>query len=696
MDVTVGNVAWIDGRVGTNPSSDAISFRPQSDVPTVQFRTAVPTSAGGIHRNFLVASFPGSEGHNDRKLTIQWRVVSPDLDPTSGDDAGSRTRLAWFVQVFHANDFFEHEATVIRTRPPFSSERTTLYGAPWYRALYEGVIEGRPSGMGVYEGAIQIPGGALFPSPAYFMKATPFRLVVKEGPLPCPLDGTHTIPANREDCLFCRGSVRRRYGEPIDRFDLKVSGVTVETLLGTARWIVRRDGPAAALTPDAMRRLADGFLNWASTRPGGLAALQGTFGGGAYLDGTTFMIGGMSSLWMDRPAPAGLGGDRKKSEERITWSVWRSLAGTDVVALFAPNAMLADLMMENTPWTPGTWRLPASGDSGAGDGRLFDGLWVDVVRRDAARRGASWTQLPFWDGAGGSGSGGPVSGDALSVLKPVGSGRMRIRTDDATPPPGGVSARTTHLRTVEKNEADGLVDETDRARIWTAVKIAATVADDHPSAIFLSDGINVTSCLAEGDAVGALLCSLSGGAKASKTLLSSFLFKGHPLQGSLWAKGLDVPVLKSRTFASAGSAVNVAGAVAGALETVYWIYRYNRATDPLVKQEAARQTIAVAIDTGIGVMPQGSLILIPWTVSAIVTQQILRELGFGLSPLAEKMVTPGQSLTTLALHLLPKSVSKEEADMVAELAQKDAIDRCTRYNRDPARKATYIYIPPGY
>ncbi len=71
-------------------------------------------------------------------------------------------------------------------------------------------------------------------------------------------------------------------------------------------------------------------------------------------------------------------------------------------------------------------------------------------------------------------------------------------------------------------------------------------------------------------------------------------------------------------------------------------------------------------------------------------------MGFGLSPLAEKMVTPGQSLTTLALHLLPKSVSKEEADMVAELAQKDAIDNCTRYNRDPGRKATYLYIPPGY
>ena len=697
MDVTVGNVAWIDGRRGTNPSQDAISFGlPDGRIPMLQFRPAVPTSAGGIHRNYLVASFPGSEGRNDRKLTIQWRVVSPDMDPTAGDDTGTRTRLAWYVQVFHANDFSEIDATVIRKRPPFSSERLTLYGAPWYRALYDGVIEGRPSGMGVYEGTLPIPGGALFPSPTYFMKATPFRLVVKEGPLPCPLDDTHTIPANREDCLSCRGSVRRRYGEPIDRFDLKVSGVTVETLLGTARWIVRRNGPAAALTSDAMRRLADGFLNWASTRPGGLAALQGTFGGGTYLDGTTFMIGGLSSLWMDGPAPAGLGGERKKSEERIAWSVWRSLAGTDVVALFAPNAMLADLMMENIPWTPGTWYLPASGDSGAGDGRLFDGLWVDVVRTDAARRGFSWTRLPFWDGAGGSGSGGPVSGDALSLLKPVGSGRMRIRTDGATPLPGGVSARTTHFRTVETNDAEGWGDERDASRVTTAVKIAATVADDHPSAIFLSDGINVTSCLAEGDAVGALLCSLSGGAKASKTLLSSFLFKGHPLQGSLWAKGLDVPVLKSRTFASSGGAVNVAGAVAGALETVYWIYRYNRATDPLVKQEAARQTIAVAIDTGIGVMPQGSLILIPWTVSALVTQQIIRELGFGLSPLAEKMVTPGQSLTTLALHLLPKSVSKEEADMVAELAQKDAIDSCTRYNRDPGRKATYIYIPPGY
>ena len=284
----------------------------------------------------------------------------------------------------------------------------------------------------------------------------------------------------------------------------------------------------------------------------------------------------------------------------------------------------------------------------------------------------------------------------MSVLKPVGSGRMRIRTDGATSLPGGVSARTSVFRTVEEDATGGLPDETDASRITTAVKIAATIVDDHPSAIFLSDGINVTSCIIEGDAVGALLCSLSGGAKMSKTLLSSFLFQGHPLQGSVWAKGLDVPVLKSRTFASAGSAVNVAGAVAGLLEIVYWIHRYNRTDDILMKQEAVRQCVAVGIDTGIGIMPQGSLILIPWTVSALVTQQIIRELGFGLSPLAEKMVTPGQSLTTLALHLLPKSVSNEEADMVAELAQKDAIDNCTQYNRDPARKATYIYIPPGY
>ena len=268
-------------------------------------------------------------------------------------------------------------------------------------------------------------------------------------------------------------------------------------------------------------------------RPGGLAALQGPFGGGAYLDGTTFNIGGMSSLWMDRPEPADLGGNRKKPEDRLSAIVWRSLAGMDVVALFAPNAMLADLMMEKIPWTPGTWHLPASGDSGTGDGRLFDGLWVDVVRTDAARRGASWTQLPFWDGAGGSASGGTVSGDALSVLKPAGSCRVRIRTDGATSLPGGVSGRTNVFRTVEEDATGGLPDETDASRITTAVKIAATIVDDHPSAIFLSDGINVTSCIIEGDAVGALLCSLSGGAKMSKTLLSSFLFQGHPLQGSV-------------------------------------------------------------------------------------------------------------------------------------------------------------------
>jgi hypothetical protein len=693
MDVTVGNVAWIDGRVGTNPSADTIFARPTGgSFATFQLRPAVPASAGGIHRNFLVASFPGSEGRNDRKLTIQWRIVSPYIDRTAGNDTGTRTRPAWFVQVFHANDFVETTATLIRTRPPFSSETLTLFSAPWYRALYEGVIEGRPAGMNVYEGSLEIPGIALFPSPSYVVRMTPFWLVVKEGPLPCPLDNAHTIPANREDCLSCRGSVRRRYGEPIDRFDLKVSGVTVEARLGSIRWIYRRTGHAATLTSDAMRAVADVFPKVCIVRDG-YALMKGLLTDVPLYSGSgNLTVGGLSVAWMDRPPPDGLGGNRDEAATRLNGDTLRRLTEMDAVFMYVPNAALGDLAMERIPWTSGTWYYPGS------DGeRLFDGLWIDVVRTDAARRGVSWRRIPFWDGFAGDLSGRAASADAISILRPVGSGRMLVRTDSAVSLSGDLAAKTTSMVTVGVGETtEAIIDECDASRVTTAVKIAAVVADDHPSAIFLSDGINVTSCLAEGDAVGAMICSLSAGAKMSKTLLSSFLFRGSRLQGSLWAKGLDIPVLRSRTFASAGCALNVAGAVAGALEIAYWIHRYNRTDDILLKQEAVRQAVAVGIDTGIGIMPQGSLILIPWTVSALATQQILRELGFGLSPLAEKMVTPGQSLTTLALHLLPKSVSKEEADMVAELAQKDAIGRCTNYNRDPARKATYIYIPPGY
>ncbi len=533
MDVTAGNVAWIDGTRGTGPSAGGITVLPKTDF--IRLRPAVPTSAGGIHRNFLVASFPGSEGRNDRKLTIQWRVVSPDLDRTAGNDTGTRTRPAWHVQVFHANDFFETETQVIRMQPPFSSERLTLYGAPWYRALYEGVIEGRPSGMGVYEGTLQIPGGALHPSSAYFIKATPFWLVVKEGPLPCPLDDTHTIPADREECLFCRGSVRRRYGEPIDRFDLKVSGITVETRLGSIRWIYRRTGHAAALTSDAMRAIAD-VLPKVNIVRDGYALMKGVMTDIPLYSGSgNLAVGGLSVAWMDRPPPVGLGGNRDEAAIRLHGDTLRRLTEMDAVFLYAPNAALGDLAMERIPWTSGTWYHPAP------DGeRLFDGLWIDVVRTDAARRGVAWPRIQFWDGSAGDLSGHAASADAISILRPVGSGNMRVRTDGAVPPSGDLATKTTFMRTVGAEETHAaLIDDTDASRLTTAVKIAAVVADDHPSAIFLSDGINVTSCVMEGDAVGALLCSLSGGAKASKVLLSSFLFKGHPLQGSVWAKGLE-------------------------------------------------------------------------------------------------------------------------------------------------------------
>ena len=138
------------------------------------------------------------------------------------------------------------------------------------------------------------------------------------------------------------------------------------------------------------------------------------------------------------------------------------------------------------------------------------------------------------------------------------------------------------------------------------------------------------------------------------------------------------------------------GILTGTIETGYNVYLYTNTDDVLSKKEAARNVCASAIDTGIVALePLGGLVMGFWVIGSEVIQITLKLFDIEASPYIKKVVsTPGQFLTYTLVKIDPKSAPLDKAMDACTEAQKDAIEKCKKYNRDANRKYIYIFVPP--
>jgi|GEM_PF-5788234 len=685
----------------------------------------------GIHLGYMVVKVPGSNEYSDRTLTLQWRIDA-EMDETRlpsypGDGF---TKMVWLVEVYHPSDVILRPGNVlILTNPSSTSGSAQKSGPilPWNKVLYSDQVFAQSQGDHLYYASVILPGEYLTPGNAFFIKLTPFW--VKKSGTKIAFEPLKLPPMSSQIITLGEGRSVLAFIQEPPYLPITVSGIIIETMSPVQEWIHR-------LTPRPNHPLNDTILDQlvkaVTTSSHPWPPNLGSYDYSRTVNGVNYTIRCINTIGMrNQWKRGGLEPTLKDSIQR------NSLDSVDVVCFIAPNQHERSLLYQSLPWgSNGEWLL--EGESLTGEGTTLSSssfnLSEETSMEQVSSNGSSAdplleqlkkvknlvssgmkiyssyktiakaqpeedTILTSWFELGDETLSEIDQLQTLTMQKGE-SGRIIInqKTTDVRSSPEG-----TLNRVKEKSE---VVDEAEvnqsslLNQMQNSIQFKTFLVGAKIGTIIISNGSQIYTCSSKDDWVGVTVYTLKGGVElssevfklagiAAQTRLGSYLpsYLVMP-EKSFWVKGIPVK--------SIGGSLNVVGIIAGTIETGYNVYLYTKADDVLTKKEAARNTCATAIDAGISVIePLGGLVMGFWVIGSEIVHLTLKLFDVEVSPYIKKVTSsPGQFLTYTLVKIDPKSVPFDKAVDAYTKAQKDAIEKCKKYNRDPKRQYIYIFVPP--
>ena len=685
-------------------------------------------SEGGIHRNYLKVSAPGTLDHFDRTVTVQWKITGADRT-SANPRTGAMTRMAWMLEAFDHED---------------------LKGVHRH---FSGLMLAEDAGNGVYQATLIIPSERCYRGVPLFLKLTPCWFTRQGGERACERCGTRSADAV-EVCPACGASLNRIRYDRLNRAILSVSAVRVESPAEVIRYIQRmQPRGGTALTADDLDAVIaaapQAVLQERAWPLCNHAMLRTVTAGGRPVSVLFCSLRAINQL------PANLLPRQVEARvQELAAYTSSQLASADVVCLIANDARKMQNLVERIEWgPPGAWYTPseipaepgpatpdtapgggaASGTgetSGAGGGALATAKQVFSATKDLIMLGKEAYSLishnAIWMPAQRA-----VSGPEWAITR-IGAKFSENEVDAVTGKPMSVG-RTIYVQKLD----EGMYRVSSRTfvdrpyTVWTDPRTGETftdfstrqelvllrtekVGDLNDSKIIerefdvvgtksfqrslmiaklktvvkiggpaVSNGLKIYQCLTKGDTVGVAVYGLKGAAEVTQAIAEVKGVKGF------LTEGLRVPGMVATKF-------NVVAAATGMLEAGYYLYQAGEAPNPIESDILAQKAAGAVIDAGIGAIePYGAVILASWTVGGMLGNKIADLMGLGNNEIASAAAeSPGQGLMCLPRHLAPGTVSPLDAKDAARYAQRDAIKKVEAQNAVFPTKLTWIWVPP--